>query len=139
MPCLEVSLPRTTQEIRIELMAALTDVAESVAGFDRSILRIRFCEYDIGEAGVNGKLWDGEHNPYLHFLLYCPRLKRSIKKALIEAMSKTFTEVTGKPDWLPVFHICEHPYDNIGAGGKILPERHPEVAGRKFYYDLPED
>jgi phenylpyruvate tautomerase PptA (4-oxalocrotonate tautomerase family) len=138
MPCLEVTLPRTTREVKALLMSRLTDIAEAL-GMERSILRIRFCEYDVGDAGMNGKLWDGERNPFLHFLLYCPRLKRSTKKALIERMSQAFAEITGHADWLPVFHICEHPYDNIGAGGKVLPERHPEVAGRKFYYDLPED
>jgi phenylpyruvate tautomerase PptA (4-oxalocrotonate tautomerase family) len=139
MPCLDISLPRTTLEIKSALIERLTATAQQVAGFEPSILRIRFYEYNVGEAGVGGKLWDGTDHAYLHFLLFCPRLKRSVKKALIESMSRDFTDVTGRPDWLPVFHICEHPYDNIGAGGKILPERHPEVAGRKFYYDLPED
>jgi phenylpyruvate tautomerase PptA (4-oxalocrotonate tautomerase family) len=117
----------------------LTDIGVDAAGFDRNVFRIRFCEYAVGEAGLAGKLWDGENNPYLHFQLYCPRLKRSVKKRLIEEMSKAFVDVLKKPDWFPVFHICEHPYDNIGASGKPLIEKYPELADRKFYFDLPKD
>ena len=139
MPCLEVSLPRTDLKTKERLTAGLTDIGVEVAGFDRNVFRIRFHEYGVGEAGMAGKLWDGKENPYLHFLLYCPRLKRSVKQRLMEGMSAAFVAVLGKPDWFPVIHICEHPYDNIGASGKPLVEKYPEVAGRKFYFDLPND
>ncbi|HEY3294781.1 MAG TPA: hypothetical protein VGL38_05050 [bacterium] len=120
-------------------MATLTDIGVEVAGFGRDVFRIRFCEYGIGDAGMAGKLWDGENHPYLHFLLYCPRLKRSVKARLINTMSAAFVEILGKPDWFPVFHICEHPYDNIGASGKPLTEKYPELADRHFYFELPKD
>jgi phenylpyruvate tautomerase PptA (4-oxalocrotonate tautomerase family) len=139
MPCLEVSLPRTELAVREKLMTALTDIGVDVAGFGRDVFRIRFCEYDVGEAGMAGKLWDGNHNPYLHFLLYCPRLKQSVKQRLITEMSRAFVEIVEQPEWFPVFHICEHPYDNIGASGKPLVEKYPELAGRQFYFDLPKD
>jgi phenylpyruvate tautomerase PptA (4-oxalocrotonate tautomerase family) len=139
MPCLEISLPKTDIETKERLIAKLTDIGVEAAGFGRDVFRIRFCEYDVGEAGMAGKLWDGKNNPYLHFLLYCPRLKRSVKQRLIVEMSETFVNVLGRPDWIPVFHICEHPYDNIGASGKPLTEKYPELADRKFYFDLPKD
>jgi phenylpyruvate tautomerase PptA (4-oxalocrotonate tautomerase family) len=139
MPCLEISLPQTELEIKRNLMATLTDIGVEVAGFGRDVFRIRFCEYGIGDAGMAGKLWDGENHPYLHFLLYCPRLKRSVKARLINTMSAAFVEILGKPDWFPVFHICEHPYDNIGASGKPLTEKYPELADRHFYFELPKD
>ena len=139
MPCLEISLPKSDIEIKERLIALLTDIGVDVAGFGRDVFRIRFHEYGVGEGGMAGKLWDGLNNPYLHFLLYCPRLKRSVKKRLIEQMSAAFVQVMGKPDWFPVFHICEHPYDNIGASGKPLVEKYPELAGRQFYFELPKD
>jgi phenylpyruvate tautomerase PptA (4-oxalocrotonate tautomerase family) len=139
MPCLEISLPRTELAVKQRLIAALTDIGVDVAGFGCDVFRIRFHEYGIGEAGMAGKLWDGENNPFLHFLLYCPRLRRSVKKRLIVEMSKAFVDVLGKPGWFPVCHICEHPYDNIGASGMPLAEKYPEVRGRQFYYELPDD
>ena len=139
MPCLEISLPRTDLAVKHSLTATLTDIGVDVAGFNREVFRIRFHEYGVGDAGMAGKLWDGENNPYLHFLLYCPRLRRSVKQRLIEEMSKAFVDVLGKPDWFPVFHICEHPYDNIGASGMPLAEKYPEVRDRQFYFDLPKD
>jgi phenylpyruvate tautomerase PptA (4-oxalocrotonate tautomerase family) len=139
MPCLDISLPRTTREIKARLIEKVTSIATEIAGFEPEIFRVRFFEYEVGEAGVNGKLWDGQNNAQLHFVLFSPRLKKSVKKRLIEAWSAAFVEITGRADWNPVIHIGEHPYDNVGAGGKVLPERHPEVRGRKFYYELPED
>jgi phenylpyruvate tautomerase PptA (4-oxalocrotonate tautomerase family) len=139
MPYLEVTLPKTDQPTKARLMERLTAIAQQVAGFEPEIFRVRFCEYDVGEAGVNGRLWDGSSNPCLHFALYSPRLKKSVKKILIEKWSAALVEISRHADWNPVIHICEHPYDNVGAGGKVLPERHPEVRDRKFYYELPED
>ena len=139
MPCLEITLPKSPLQLRAQLCTRLTDFVEEVAGFERAIFRIRFSEYEPGEAGVAGHLWDGiEGVPYLHFVLYCPRLKRSVKQKLIEGFMRLFTEITGKPDWFPVVHICEHPYDNIGGSGTWLAGR-PELQGREFYFELPKD
>jgi phenylpyruvate tautomerase PptA (4-oxalocrotonate tautomerase family) len=139
MPCLDISLPRTTLAHKERLMERLTQIAFDLCGFEPEIFRIRFWEYDIGEAGVGGKLWDGKDYAHLHFILYSPRLKKSVKKTLMEQWSAAFTEIMGRLDWNPVIHICEHPYDNVGARGTALWECHPEVRDRKFYYDLPED
>jgi len=138
MPCLEVTLPRTSPEIKHALISNLTDAAVD-AGLEREILRVTIREYDLGDAGTAGAPWDGEGLPVLHLVLYCPRQPRSRKKSLIENLSRAFIEIVGKPDWWPVIHILEYPYDNLGIHGKVSWEAHPELKGRKFYYDLPED
>jgi len=139
MPCLEISLPKTSLQMRAEMCARLTDFVIETAGFERTIFRIRFMEYEAGEAGAAGTLWDGENGvPYLHMVLYCPRLKRKVKRILIEGFMRLFAEISGKPDWIPVVHICEHPYDNIGGSGTWLAAR-PELQGRQYYFELPDD
>jgi phenylpyruvate tautomerase PptA (4-oxalocrotonate tautomerase family) len=139
MPCLEISLPKTDLATKRELCSRLTDLVEDVAGFERQIFRIRFSEYEPGEAGSGGVIWDGENGvPYLHAVLYCPRLKRSTKQRLVENLMQIFPEILRHPDWFPVVHICEHPYDNIGGSGTWLPTR-PGLAERQFYYELPKD
>ncbi len=139
MPCLEITLPSTSIHVKQELCAQLTTVVERVAGFEPEIFRMHFTEYAPGEAGTGGVLWDGINGvPYVHFVLSCPRLKRTVKRDLCNAFSAKFTEILQRPDWLPVIHICEHPYDNIFGSGTWLAER-PELAERKFYYELPKD
>jgi phenylpyruvate tautomerase PptA (4-oxalocrotonate tautomerase family) len=139
MPCLDISLPKTDFKTKATLMARLTALTEQAAGFKPEIFRISFREYEVGTAGTNGQLWDGEHGvPYVHFVLYSPRLKRSVKRRLIEECSRMFAEIVGHSDWLPVIHIKEHSYDNVGAQGEMLSDR-AELADRKFYYELPKD
>ena len=139
MPCLEISLPKSDLSVKRDLCARLTDLVEEVAGFERGIFRVRFCEYEAGDAGTGGILWDGENGvPYLHAVLYCPRLKRSTKQKLVEGVMRIFPEALHHSDWLPVVHICEHPYDNIGGSGTWLPTR-PGLAERPFYFELPKD
>ena len=132
MPCLEVTLPRTDLATKRELSSRLTDLVEEVAGFEREIFRIRFSEYEPGEAATAGKLWDGENGvPYLHLVLYCPRLKRTTKQKLVESFMRVFPEIMKRPAWFPVVHICEHPYDNIGGSGTWQPTR-PGLAERQI-------
>jgi phenylpyruvate tautomerase PptA (4-oxalocrotonate tautomerase family) len=140
VPCLEISLPKTDVETKQSLIGRLTEIGVDAAGFDREVFRIRFHEMGPDEGGTAGKLWNGNTGvPYLHFLLYCPRLKRSVKRRLIEGWSEAFVRIIGQPEWYPVIHICEHPYDDIGASGKVLTEKYPELKTRKFYFDLPDD
>lgn len=139
MPCLEITLPKISSEIRAQLCSELTDIVQEVAGVEREIFRIFFREYAPGEAGVAGKLWNGtEEIPPIHFVLYCPRLKRSIKQKLVEGFMREFARIMCQPAWIPVVHICEHPYDNIGGSGTWLAGR-KELQGRPFYYELPKD
>jgi hypothetical protein len=54
-------------------------------------------------------------------------------------MTRALVEVMGKPDWKPVIHLCEHPYDNVGVDGQLLSDSYEELAGRKYYYDLSNE
>ena len=140
MPCLEITMPKSDARTKQELAARITDTVTQIAGFEPEIFGIHFMEYGDGQAAQAGKLWDGMHGiPYLHFVLYCPRLRRTTKRKLVESLTHVFTETLGEPDWLPIIHICEHPYDNIGVGGEILSYADDALAARLFYYDTPED
>jgi phenylpyruvate tautomerase PptA (4-oxalocrotonate tautomerase family) len=140
MPCLEITVPKLDNETRKCLAANLTDAFALASGFPADIFGIRFFEYSIGEASNGGNLWDGENGvPYLHFLLYCPRIKRSVKQKLVSAFTTAYSESIGHPDWEPVIHICEHPYDNVGVSGELLSDSYDELAERPFYFDLSED
>lgn len=140
MPCLDVTLPERDRKTREALAAALTEAFVQSTGFEGDIFSIRFCEYAPGEAATGGKLWEGEKDaPFLHLVLSCPRLRRSRKRAVVESMTEAFARATGRPDWKPVIHIAEHPYDNVGVGGKLLSDAYEECAKREFYYPLPKD
>jgi len=137
MPCLEISIPAVDDKTRSRLARSLTDAFTATTGFGADIFGVRFHEYEPGKAASAGVLWDGgDGRPYLHFLLYCPRLRREVKSQVVEALTAAYTECVGKPDWKPVIHIAEHPYDNVGVGGKILSEAYEECAGQNFYYEM---
>lgn len=141
MPCLEITVPRISEETRGKLAAALTEAFVTATGHRREIFGIRFFEYAPGEAAVGGALCgdQSQNSPYIHALLYCPRLKRGQKRALAELLTKAFTEKLDRPTWKPVVHICEHPYDNVIVEGKLLSDAYPECAQKRFYYDLSND
>ncbi len=89
---------------------------------------------------MDGKLLTAANDPpYIHFLLYCPRLKRSAKQALAKSMTDAFVTATQQPAWKPILHISEHPYDNIAVEGKLLSDAYKECAERPFYYPIPKD
>ena len=140
MPCLEISLPRIDRKKKELLSSQLTEAFANTTGFDASIFGIRFLEYTEGEVATGGIIWDGQTGrPYLHMLLYCPRLKRTAKQKLVDSFTTLFTECLDEPDWKPVIHICEHPYDNVGVDGKLLSDSYEACANSKYYYDLPKD
>lgn len=139
MPCLEISLPRIELPTKQRLAAALTRTFAETTGHAADIFGVRFFEYGPGEAAHGGRLWDCAGDPYLHMLLYSPRLRRTVKQAVVERLSAAFREHVGHPDWVPVIHIAEHPYDNVGVDGRLLSDRFPECAERAFYYPLPTD
>ena len=140
MPCLEVSLPRIDRKKKELLTAQLTEAFANSTGFDAGIFGIRYSEYKEGEVASGGTMWDGQSGrPYLHMLLYCPRLTRTSKQKVVDTFSTVFTKCLGKPDWKPVIHICEHPYDNVGVEGRLLSDSYEACANSKYYYDLPKD
>lgn len=43
------------------------------------------------------------------------------------------------PDWLPVIHLCEHPFDNVGVESEFLSDKHDECGKARFYYKLGDE
>ncbi|OFZ14049.1 MAG: hypothetical protein A2X86_04115 [Bdellovibrionales bacterium GWA2_49_15] len=138
MPCLEMSIPKLDRTTKEQLASLITEAFATSTPFPAEIFEIRFFECPPGEAAIGGKLVDERH-PYIHFLLYCPRLKRSAKQKLVASLTEAFTTATGRPDWKPIIHISEHPYDNVGIEGKLLSDAYEECAKRSFYYELPKE
>lgn len=139
MPCLEITLPRVDDDTRQALAAELNRAFVEATGFPGDIFGVRFFQYEVGEVSAgDGKIWNGEGHPYLHMLLYCPRLGRAAKQKAAELLTRAFSKAAGNEGWKPVLHICEHPYDNVAIEGKLLSELFPELAQRKFYYSLEE-
>jgi phenylpyruvate tautomerase PptA (4-oxalocrotonate tautomerase family) len=139
MPSIEITLPKTDDCRREQLALRLTDAVIETTGFERESLGIIFHEYQLSEASMGGKLWKGDGLPFLHLVLYCPRLRRAVKQKLVENLSQTFAACVQHEDWLPTIHISEHAYDNIGWKGALLSDTYEELAKRKFYYELPKD
>ena len=140
MPCIELSLPKVPREIRAALAAELTEAFCSTSGHPTDIFGIRFFEYELETASAGGKLCDVDSaDPYLHMVVYCPRLKRSTKQKMGEALTAAFERAVKCSNWVPFIHICEHPYDNVVVGGKLLTDAYEECAKRSFYYELPKD
>lgn len=140
MPCLELTMPKLSSDKRKELAARLTEAFEQSTPYPADIFGIKFSEYSPGEVSTGGKLWDGkEGRPYIHFLLYCPRLSRSTKQKVVQSFSRAYIEVLQQPAWLPVIHLCEHPFDNVGVEGELLSDKHDECDKARFYYELGDE
>ena len=140
MPLLEITLPKTDAETKERLSKNLTKAFTDSSRFEAEIFGIRYNEYEIGQAGRNGQIWDGKNGqPYLHMVLYTARVDRLTKQRLVENFTQVFTETTGKENWYPVIHICEHSYDNIGVEGRILSDQYESCANSKFYYDVGDE
>jgi len=140
MPCLEIVIPEIDQKIKEVLAEKLTEAFAASTKFPAEIFGIRFMEYKPGETASGGKIWDGKTGrPYLHFLLYCPRIDRSAKQDVVKSFTKVYTECISNSEWKPVIHISEHPYDNVGVEGELLSDTYEECAKSKFYYELHKD
>lgn len=140
MPCLEISMPEVNNKIKKLLSIRLTDAFVEATGFEKSIFAVRYHEYPVGSVAIGGEIWPGgDSRPYLHFLLYCPRLRRKAKQKVVSSFTAAFTDIIGKSDWKPVIHICEHPYDNVGVEGALLSDTYAELANRRFYYDTSDE
>lgn len=137
MPCLEISMPETSIETKEKLAKSLTDTFGDASGYPSEIFGIHFNEYKQGYAASGGKICDPEvERPYIHFLLYIPRINRDQKKKLVAGFSKAFTATLGKPGWIPVVHISEHPYENVGVEGDLLADKFEELGKKEYYYSL---
>ena len=139
MPLLEISMPKVDAVTKENLSKNLTKTFTESSRFEAEIFGICYHEYEIGQAGRNGKIWDGTNGqPYLHMVLYIARIDRVTKQRLVENLTQVFTETIGKGNWYPVIHICEHPYDNIGVEGRLLSDQYEECAKSKFYYNVSD-
>ena len=140
MPCLEITMPKTETQIKAKLAQELTKAFDQSTEFGAEIFGIRFNEYQWGDAASGGVICDKTTGrPYIHMLMYCPRVGRVTKQKLVESFSSVFTSVLSKEDWKPVIHICEHPYDNVGVNGKLLSDSYEELTKSEFYYELPTE
>ncbi len=139
MPTLHIISPILNSEKKRILARRLTEEFARIAKFDPDIFEIYFDGYEPGETSVGGRIWDGSGDPLLHFLLYSPRLKKSVKKEIVASFTRIFIEATGHSDWQPVIHLNEHSYDNIGVEGELLSLKYPELSKRSFYYPFPDD
>lgn len=140
MPCMELTMPKADPRVKRLLSEKMTNAFSEATGHSRDIFGIYFREYGSEETSNGGKLWDGKTGiPYLHIALFCPRLRRSVKRIVVSLLVAAFVECIEKPDWKPVIHITEHPYDNVGVDGKLLSDLFEECAKREFYYKLPND
>jgi len=140
MPCLEISMPKVDAKTKERVASALTEAFAGSTPFGADIFGIRFFEYEPGTTAVGGRVQGPKsENPYLHFLLYCPRIRRGSKQKLATALSQAFVSAMDRPNWLPVIHISEHPHDNVVVNGKLLSDAFEECATRSFYYELPKD
>ncbi len=91
MPCIELSLPKVSREMRAALAAELTQAFCDTTGHSAEIFGIRFFEYEDDMASNNGKLCSSQTSvPYLHMVVYCPRLARSAKQKMGEALTVAF-------------------------------------------------
>ena len=140
MPCLEISMPAMNSDLKARLAERLTRAFSVATSHPVEILGIRFHEYSDGEAASGGVLCSGsEAKPYLHLLVYCPRLNLESKRVLVSRLTEEFCATLEKPDWKPVIHICEHPYENVGVEGELLSDTYPELAERPYYYELSRE
>ncbi len=140
MPCLEITIPKIDNNRKEELAKQLTSAFAKASGFPEEIFGIKFNLYVLNDASSGGVLCnDYEGRPYLHFLLYCPKIKREVKQKLVAEFTEIYTKVIGESEWKPVIHICEHPYDNVGVDGKLLSDAFEQCAESEFYYKLPKD
>lgn len=139
MPCLEVSMPATNLKTRETLVNELTAAFAESTSFPSEIFGIRFHEYELNYAASGGRMITQAERPYVHFVLYSPRITREAKQKLVERFTQAYTRVMDQPTWHPVIHISEHPYDNVGVEGKLLSDAYEQLRERKFYYDMDRD
>lgn len=137
MPNIDVTMPQVDKAVRIALAKELTSAFSNATGLEAEILGISFREYQPGMAAEGGQIIDDPGEGPVHIQIASPRLARLKKRDAVENLTAAFRQVT---DWKspPVIHITEHPYDNVGVGGKLLSDVFPELSKIPFYYSLKE-
>jgi len=129
MPNLEITLPKQMNSHEKQNMGSALDTCfQSYAELDIG-LEILFKEY--GQENI----YSTADKNSIHCHLFCPRLPRKRKQALVKHM----TEIVAQTYDHVIFHISEHSYDNIGVNGQLLSDMVPNCAERKFYYDLSDE
>ena len=132
MPNLEITLPKQlSPQDKQDLGQALDTCFQSYAGLDIG-LEILFKEYAAEDT------YSASDNGSIHCHLFCPRLPRQRKQDLVKHMTETISDSISASDYM-IFHISEHPYDNVGVNGQLLSNMIPDCAERKFYYDLSDE
>ncbi len=137
MPCLEIVMPESDEATRALLAERLTRAFAETTGHPAEIFGIRFSEYAPGCCASGGVVWaGGDERPYLHMVLYSGRLLREQKQRVVARLSAVFVECVDRPSWVPVVHLAEFPFDNVGVGGQLLADAFDGCRDRPFYYDL---
>ena len=78
-------MPVVDLNMKKQLARNLTDAFVKATGFDAEIFGIRFFEYNENEAASGGNLCTGnDKRPFLHFLLYSPRLRRTARQKSLD-------------------------------------------------------
>jgi phenylpyruvate tautomerase PptA (4-oxalocrotonate tautomerase family) len=131
MPWMEVTIPKTDQAIKEQLIAGLNQQFIDATGFEEEVLYIRFSEFDPASAGSSGRFSQTE--TFAHVVLYSPRMRFDVKRSVVAGLTSAFDPLKIKP----LIHILEFPYDNIGADGQLLTDADDELASRPYYFVLP--
>src|SRR5688572_18998655 len=131
MPWMEVTIPRSDNAIKEQLLARLNQEFIDATGFEDEILYIRFSELDPGSAGAAGRI--SENESLAHVILYTPRMRFDVKRSVVAGITKALEIMKAKP----LIHILEFPYDNIGVDGNLLTDVDDELASRPYYFVLP--
>lgn len=62
-----------------------------------------------------------------HIVVQCPVLTRAQRAAAVAGITEAFSRATGIEPAHVVVHVQEHSYDEIGVGGRLLSDIHPEL------------
>ena len=73
-----------------------------------------------------------------HIEISCPRLTRAAKARVVAGVTEAYCEATGHGADIVVVHVNEHPYDNVGVGGRLLSDAYPELRERPWYHALED-
>jgi phenylpyruvate tautomerase PptA (4-oxalocrotonate tautomerase family) len=128
---MEIDLSHNLMKKSQHLSEKLSDSFEKTTGHPKSIFGIRFKPYQDNEAAVGGKTLNKHqpNTPYIHILLYCPKLSLETKRTLVKSLTEDFCSVYDKNHW-PIIHICEHSYDNVAIEGELLCDKFEELQNK---------
>jgi phenylpyruvate tautomerase PptA (4-oxalocrotonate tautomerase family) len=131
MPWMEVTIPKTDQRKKEQLIGALNQEFIDATGFEDEVLYVRFSEVEEGSAGASGKI--EQQIQFAHVVVFTPRMRFDVKRSVVAGITRALETVSAKP----LIHIVEFPYDNIGVDGQLLTDADEELASRPYYFVLP--